>query len=85
MFVAAKPDLASLKARVNEIDIDKIKTIPVDLSKLSNVIDNDVVKKIVFDKLVGKVSSIKVSSAILTNKILKKRLTMLIKKYLVLV
>ena len=45
MFVAAKPDSASLKARVNEIDIDKIKTIPADLSKLSNVIDNDVVKK----------------------------------------
>ena len=85
MFVAAKPDSASLKARVNEIDIDKIKTIPADLSKLSNVIDNDVVKKTVFDKLVVKVSSIKVSSAILTNKILKKRLTMLIKKYLVLV
>ena len=45
MFVAAKPDLAGLKARVNEIDIDKIKTIPADLSKLSNVIDNDVVKR----------------------------------------
>ena len=45
MFVAAKPDLASLKARVNEIDIDKIKTIPADLSKLSNVVDNDVAKK----------------------------------------
>ena len=43
--LAAKSDLASLKAEVDKIDIDKIKTVPIDLSKLSNVLKNKVVKK----------------------------------------
>ena len=55
---AKKVDLASLKLDVDELDIDKLKTVPVDLSKLSNVVDNDVVKKTVFDKLVAKVNAI---------------------------
>ena len=38
-----------------------IKTVPVDLSKLSNVVNNDVDKKTVYDKLVTKVSSIDTS------------------------
>ena len=32
--------------------------VPVDLSKLSDVVKNDVVKKTVYDKLVAKVNSI---------------------------
>ena len=43
--LAAKSDLASLKAEVDKIDIDKLKTVPIDLSKLSNVLKNKVVKK----------------------------------------
>ena len=39
-------DLANLKAEVDKIDIDKLKTVLVDLSKLSNI-----VKKTVYDKL----------------------------------
>ena len=31
--------------------MDKLKTSPVDLSKLSNVVNNEVVKKTVYDKL----------------------------------
>ena len=42
----AKSDLASLKAEVDKIDADKVKTVPVDLSKLSNVVKNEVVKNI---------------------------------------
>ena len=42
--LAAKSDLASLKAEVDKIDIIKLKAIPVDLSKLSDVVNNDVVK-----------------------------------------
>ena len=34
-----------LKAEVDKIDVDQLKTVPVDLSKLSNVLDNVVVKK----------------------------------------
>ena len=39
-------NLASLKT---EVDIDKLVPVPVDLSKLSNVVKNDIVKKTVYD------------------------------------
>ena len=42
---ASKTNLASLKAEVDKIDADKLKTLPVELEKLSNVIKNDAVKK----------------------------------------
>ena len=42
---ASKTNLAALKTEVDKIDADKLKTVPVDLAKLSNVVDNDVVKK----------------------------------------
>ena len=42
---ALKTDLASLKTEVDKLDIDKLVLIPADLSKLSNVLKNDVVKK----------------------------------------
>ena len=42
---ATKTNLASLKTEVDKIDIDKLKTVPADLAKLSNVVKNDVVKK----------------------------------------
>ena len=40
-----KTNLAALKSEVDKIDVDKLKTVPVDLAKLSNVVKNDVVKK----------------------------------------
>ena len=42
---ASKANLAALKTEVDKIDVDKLKTTPADLSKLSNVVKNDVVKK----------------------------------------
>ena len=42
---ASKTNLAALKTEVDKIDVDKLKTVPVDLAKLSNVVNNDVVKK----------------------------------------
>ena len=42
---ASKTNLAALKTEVDEIDTDKLKTVPDDLAKLSNVIKNEVVKK----------------------------------------
>ena len=42
---ASKTNLAALKTEVDKIDVDKLKTIPTDLAKLSNVVKNDVVKK----------------------------------------
>ena len=55
---ALKTNLANLKAEVDKLDIDKLATVPVDLSKLSNVVKNDVVKKTVHDKLVTKLDNI---------------------------
>ena len=42
---AAKSDLTSLKAEIYKLDIDKLVPVPVDLSKLSDAIKNNVVKK----------------------------------------
>ena len=44
--LTAKSDLAILKAEVDKIDQNKLKTIPFDLSKLSSIVDNDVIKKL---------------------------------------
>ena len=38
--LAAKSDLASLKPEVDKLDIHKLKTVPIDLSTLSNTVDN---------------------------------------------
>ena len=43
--LASKTNLAALKTEVDKIDTDKLKTVPADLAKLSNVVKNDVVKK----------------------------------------
>ena len=42
---ASKSNLAALKTEVDKIDADKLKTTPADLAKLTNAIENDVVKK----------------------------------------
>ena len=42
---ALKTNLATLKTEVDKLDIDKLKPFPNDLSKLSNIVKNDVVKK----------------------------------------
>ena len=40
-----KSNLASLKTEVDKLDIDKLVPVPVDLSKLSDVVKSDVLKK----------------------------------------
>ena len=42
---ASKTNLAALNTEVDKIDIDKLKTAPVDLAKLTNAVENDFVKK----------------------------------------
>ena len=42
---ASKTNLSALKTKVDKIDLDKLKTVPDDLAKLSNVVKNEVVKK----------------------------------------
>ena len=46
---ASKTNLAALKTEVDKINVDKSKTIPDDLAKLSNVVKNEVVKKTDFN------------------------------------
>ena len=48
---ALKTNLASLKTEVDKLDIDKLVPVPTDLSKLSDVVKNDVVKKTDYSKL----------------------------------
>ena len=43
---ALKTDLDNLKTEVDKLDIDKLVPVPTDLSKLSNVVKNDVIKKL---------------------------------------
>ena len=59
---AINSSLANLKTEVDKLDIDKLVPVPVDLSKLSNVVKTDVVKKTVHDKLVAKLNSIDTSA-----------------------
>ena len=58
---ALKIFLANLKTEADKLGIDKLATVPVDLSILSNAVKNDVVKKTVYDELVAKVNNIDTS------------------------
>ena len=55
---ALQINLATLKTEIDQLDIDKLVPVPVDLSKLSYVVKNDVANKTEYDKLVAKVNSI---------------------------
>ena len=46
---ANKTNLAALKTEVDKLDVDKLKTVPVDLAKLTNAVENDLVKKTVYN------------------------------------
>ena len=61
---ALKTNLAALKSEVDKKDIVKLKTGPVDLAKLANVVENDVVKKTDYNT---KVTSIETQIAGLTK------------------
>ena len=65
---ALKTNLANLKTEVDKLDIDKLVPVPVDLSKLSDVVKNDIVKKTLYDKLVAKVNNIETSDFVLKTK-----------------
>ena len=62
---ALKTNLANLQTEFDKLDIDKLVPVPVDLSKINDVVKNDVVKKTVYDKLVAKVDNIDTSDFVL--------------------
>ena len=57
-----------MKTELDKLDIDKLKPVPNDLAKLSNVVKNDVVKKTEYDKLVAKVNGIDTANFVLKTK-----------------
>ena len=57
-----------MKTEVDKLDIDKLVPVPVDLSKLSDAVKNDVVKKTDYGKLVPKVNSIDTSGFVLKTR-----------------
>ena len=61
---ALKTNLANLKSEVDKLDVDKSKSIPTDLSKSSDVVKNDTVKKTDYNKLVTKVDNIDTSGLV---------------------
>ena len=63
-----KTNLANLKSEADKSNIFKLVPVPVDLSKLSDVVENEVVKKDVYDKLVAKVNNIGTSGFVLKTK-----------------
>ena len=65
---ALKSNLASLETEVDKLDIDKLVLNPADLSKLRDLIKNEVVKKAAYHKLVGKVTNIDTSGFVLKTK-----------------
>ena len=89
--LALKSNLAKLKDEVDKIDVDKLKTVPDDLNKPRNVVNNEVVKKTVYDKLAGKVNNIDARRFVLKTKydtdksILEKEISDADKKYIILV
>ena len=65
---ALKSNLASLKTEIEKLDIDKLVPAPVDSSKLSDMVKNDVIKKTVYDKLVARVNNIDTCGFVLKTK-----------------
>ena len=54
---ASKSNLAALMTEVDKIDVDKLKTAPVDLAKLTTAVENDLVKKIDYNTKVTSIES----------------------------
>ena len=55
---ASETNLAASKTEVDKIDVDKLKTVPDDLVKVSNVVKNEVIKKTTYNTLKNKVDVI---------------------------
>ena len=61
---AKKADLTCLKSDVDELDIDKLKPVPVDLKKIRVAVEKGAVKKIPYNEMVKKANAIDTSGFI---------------------
>ena len=75
-------NLSNLKSKVDKLDVNKSVPVPVDLSKLSDIVKNDVVKK---DGYNTKMKNIEDKISNLTNVATNSAVTAFENKYLVLV
>ena len=62
-----------MKSEVDKLDIGKLETTPVDLSKLSYIIEKEAVKKTEYNELVKKVNAIQTTTDI--NYLVKQTMT----------
>ena len=59
----------NLKTKVHDLDVGKLKTVPVNLKKLGDIVDNEAVKNIKFNTLKTKVNGLekKICDATILN------------------
>ena len=90
-MVNVASSLNNLKTKVNDLDVSKLKTVPEDLKKTIDVVDNEVVKNSKFSTLKTKVNNLEkklldattlihINEYNTVNKIWRKKLEILIKK-----
>ena len=79
--------ISNLKSKVDKLDVGKLETTPVGLSKLSNVVKHDVVKKTDYNELIKKVNTIQATdtSNLVKKPTLTQRLTKLKRKLLIMI
>ena len=65
---ALKTNLVSLKPEVDKVDIYKLVRVSADLSKLSDIVKNDAVRKTASNKLAAKLNNIDTSEFVLKTK-----------------
>ena len=69
-----KTNLSSLKTDVDKLDIPKLSTVPADLAKLSNKVENDLVEETDFNALEKKVTDNKTEQDDLETKVTSNHL-----------
>ena len=67
-----------MKSKVDKYDVDKLVPVPTDLSKLSDVGNNEVIKKNVYNELVKNINAIKTTD--ITNELKKLTMTQKLRK-----
>ena len=75
-----------MKSKVDRLDVDKVVPIPLDLSKLSDVVKNDVVKKEVYNAKIKDIEDkISDTTNVAVNTTLSAKISEVKNKYLVLI
>ena len=60
-FKNVPSSLSSLKIKVDKLDVDKLVLLPVDIKKLIDAVDKQVLKKYAYDEIVKNVNTSKTS------------------------